>query len=416
MRRVPRHGGEPMTLQDPGTRTFEPPEPDLTPDELVARATAMRETLRERQDECEDLGRLPDSTAQDYIDAGFWRVVQPRRFGGYEFDLDTFLRITVELSRGCPSSGWVYGLTAAPQPHRRAASRSRARSSCSATATSAARCPTFPRPPSAVDGGYVVTGWWDYSSGCDVATHFIGGAVIVRREPTGRSTPGGSRCAATSTRSSTTGTRSGCAAPARGASSCEDLFIPEHHTVPSPNPIAAGRRVPRSRRPREPDVPRPARVAAHLRAGGGVRRDRAGRDRRVHRGAHDEAPVRPDVAAARRADGVPAAPGRGDRLRRHRRGGAATRSRGSGRSTPSARPRPACRSPTRTTAGSSSSSSRSSSCAAQVVELVFRTSGSSASNAGQRIERYFRDLNMVRTHVTLQYERTWENVGRCGSG
>ena len=69
--------------------------------------------LRERQDECDGLGRLPDSTLRDYIDAGFWRTVQPRRFGGYEFDLDTFLRITMELSRGCPSSGWVFGLTAA---------------------------------------------------------------------------------------------------------------------------------------------------------------------------------------------------------------------------------------------------------------------------------------------------------------
>jgi 3-hydroxy-9,10-secoandrosta-1,3,5(10)-triene-9,17-dione monooxygenase len=102
-----------MTVQDPGTRSFEPPEPDLTPDELVARATALRGVLLERQDECDGLGRLPDSTLRDYVDAGFWRVVQPRRFGGYEFGLDTFLQITMELSRGCPSSGWVFGLTAA---------------------------------------------------------------------------------------------------------------------------------------------------------------------------------------------------------------------------------------------------------------------------------------------------------------
>jgi 3-hydroxy-9,10-secoandrosta-1,3,5(10)-triene-9,17-dione monooxygenase len=54
--------------------------------------------------------------------------------------------------------------------------------------------------------------------------------------------------------------------------------------------------------------------------------------------------------------------------------------------------------------------------AAKAVDLVFRTSGSSASNRGQRIERYFRDLNMVRTHVTLQFERTWENVGRLRLG
>jgi 3-hydroxy-9,10-secoandrosta-1,3,5(10)-triene-9,17-dione monooxygenase len=54
--------------------------------------------------------------------------------------------------------------------------------------------------------------------------------------------------------------------------------------------------------------------------------------------------------------------------------------------------------------------------ASRAMELVFRTSGSSASNKGQRIERYFRDLNMVRTHVTLQFERTWENVGRLRLG
>jgi 3-hydroxy-9,10-secoandrosta-1,3,5(10)-triene-9,17-dione monooxygenase len=52
----------------------------------------------------------------------------------------------------------------------------------------------------------------------------------------------------------------------------------------------------------------------------------------------------------------------------------------------------------------------------QAVELVFRTGGSSAARKGERIERYFRDLNMVRTHVTLQYERTWENVGQMRLG
>ncbi|HEY4421191.1 MAG TPA: hypothetical protein VGN22_16830, partial [Pseudonocardia sp.] len=54
--------------------------------------------------------------------------------------------------------------------------------------------------------------------------------------------------------------------------------------------------------------------------------------------------------------------------------------------------------------------------ASRAVETIFRTSGSSAANKGRRIERYFRDLNMVRTHVTLQFERTWENVGRMRLG
>ena len=101
-----------MTLEDSSLWAIDPPEPNLTPEELIARAAALRGKLRERQAECERLGRLPDATLQDYLDAGFYRVMQPRRFGGYEFDLDTFLSVTVELSRGCPSSGWVFGLMA----------------------------------------------------------------------------------------------------------------------------------------------------------------------------------------------------------------------------------------------------------------------------------------------------------------
>ncbi|WP_433291605.1 hypothetical protein ACQPZQ_02515 [Pseudonocardia sp. CA-142604] len=54
--------------------------------------------------------------------------------------------------------------------------------------------------------------------------------------------------------------------------------------------------------------------------------------------------------------------------------------------------------------------------AAKAVETIFRTGGSSAANRGRRTERYFRDLNMIRTHVTLQSERTFENVGRLRLG
>jgi 3-hydroxy-9,10-secoandrosta-1,3,5(10)-triene-9,17-dione monooxygenase len=87
-------------------------EIDVTADELVARAAAMRATLRSRQAQCEAEGRLPDETNREMVEAGFFRVLQPRRFDGYELGLEAFLRIAVELSRGCPSSGWVYALTA----------------------------------------------------------------------------------------------------------------------------------------------------------------------------------------------------------------------------------------------------------------------------------------------------------------
>src|SRR5262249_32711643 len=34
-----------------------------------------------------------------------------------------------------------------------------------------------------VDGGYVVDGAWDYASGCDHATHFMGSAIVRGSDP-----------------------------------------------------------------------------------------------------------------------------------------------------------------------------------------------------------------------------------------
>src|ERR1700728_3697916 len=88
------------------------PEPDLTPEELIRRARAMRPVLRERQEACEAAGTILPETNRDFLAAGFYRPAQPRRFGGYEFDVPTFLEVMMEIARGCPSSGWVLALTA----------------------------------------------------------------------------------------------------------------------------------------------------------------------------------------------------------------------------------------------------------------------------------------------------------------
>src|SRR5260370_38969915 len=83
------------------------PEPDLTPAKMIARACAMRATLRERQDQCESGGELPAETNQEFVTAGFYRTVQPRFFGGYQFDGHTFFQGMVEISRSSPSRGWA---------------------------------------------------------------------------------------------------------------------------------------------------------------------------------------------------------------------------------------------------------------------------------------------------------------------
>src|SRR5919202_5054294 len=86
------------------------PEPALAPDEIVERAAAMRDELRARQAETEERTFFAPETHRAFTDAGFYRILQPRRFGGYEFDVGTYYRVVMELSRGCPSTGWCFCL------------------------------------------------------------------------------------------------------------------------------------------------------------------------------------------------------------------------------------------------------------------------------------------------------------------
>jgi 3-hydroxy-9,10-secoandrosta-1,3,5(10)-triene-9,17-dione monooxygenase len=164
--------------------TIAPPEPELTPSAMLARAEALRPVLRERQPETEAAGRLLDETHAAFVEAGFYRTIQPRRFGGYEFALRDFIRIMTEISRGCPSSGWVLALTAG-HPHLLSQFPEQAQVEIYG-ADGDARVPGRPVQPGEarpVDGGYVVGGAWDYASGCDHATHFMGSAIVAGSDP-----------------------------------------------------------------------------------------------------------------------------------------------------------------------------------------------------------------------------------------
>jgi 3-hydroxy-9,10-secoandrosta-1,3,5(10)-triene-9,17-dione monooxygenase len=166
-------------------RDIPPPEPELTPSEIIRRAEAMRSLLRERQNACEVAGHVSEDTNAQFIKAGFYRILQPRIFGGYEFDLPTFLKVMIAISRGCSDSGWVLALTAGhaflmssfPEAGQREAFGD----------TGEFRAPSVAMPGGLAvpaPGGYQVKGAWDYTSGCDLATHFIGSCMIQHPDAT----------------------------------------------------------------------------------------------------------------------------------------------------------------------------------------------------------------------------------------
>src|SRR5438132_4442992 len=79
-----------------------------TIDEMVQRARAFLPRLRERAAATEALGQLPLETVTEFREGGFFRVLQPRRFGGMELDYGrTQLELCSTLGQACGSSAWV---------------------------------------------------------------------------------------------------------------------------------------------------------------------------------------------------------------------------------------------------------------------------------------------------------------------
>src|SRR5262245_6430613 len=81
-----------------------------SPEWLIAQAAEIGVELREQQAEADERGRYSEAIHRRLLDGGFYRILQPRMFGGLGTDCETYIRVIMELSRGHPASGWCYTL------------------------------------------------------------------------------------------------------------------------------------------------------------------------------------------------------------------------------------------------------------------------------------------------------------------
>jgi 3-hydroxy-9,10-secoandrosta-1,3,5(10)-triene-9,17-dione monooxygenase len=158
-----------------------PPEPGLTPAELVARARRLVPYLRDQAAEIESQRQLPFEVDRRLREAGFYRMLQPRRCGGYECDLDSFTEAMLEIFRGDGATGWVAVFVAAhilwigaldEEAQREIFGRDGDVRTCVTAGPTGTAVPT--------EGGYVISGRWDWCSGMSVCNWFIAVAVVAR--------------------------------------------------------------------------------------------------------------------------------------------------------------------------------------------------------------------------------------------
>ncbi len=88
----------------------EPREATISTEEAMKRALALTPVLRERSKETNALRRVPNETIKALVASGLFRLLQPKRYGGVESDLETYARTVFQLARGCGSAGWVYSV------------------------------------------------------------------------------------------------------------------------------------------------------------------------------------------------------------------------------------------------------------------------------------------------------------------
>lgn len=140
----------------------------MTPEEYLQRVRALIPAIRERALPAERLRRLPEETFAEFQEAGLFRCLQPKRYGGYELDPGTLYQAVMEIGAVCGSTAWILGVIGIHNWHLalfapQAQDDVWGKDTGIQVSTSLAPTGTVTR----VDGGFRLRGRWSFSSGCD---------------------------------------------------------------------------------------------------------------------------------------------------------------------------------------------------------------------------------------------------------
>jgi 3-hydroxy-9,10-secoandrosta-1,3,5(10)-triene-9,17-dione monooxygenase len=150
--------------------------------EMVARAAELVGKLSAQAGDAERMRRLPDASVAAVRDAGLFKVLQARRFGGYQLSLHAHVDTVATIARGCGSTAWCMGVIHAhswvmgsfPQ-----AAQEETYGAMPDTIISAVIAPRGKATPA--EGGYVLNGFWPFASGCQHSQWLLLGAQILDR-------------------------------------------------------------------------------------------------------------------------------------------------------------------------------------------------------------------------------------------
>lgn len=150
-----------------------------TAEQIRAGVSALSAVLKSRAAAVEAERRVPMQSIEALRATGYFDVVKPKVFGGFEYDFSTLVDLNIDLAKSCASTAWVAGLLAAHQ-WLVASFPKQAQHDVWDGNPNALVCGSYAPvcQAQATDRGYVISGRWSFASGCECAQWSLCAAMI----------------------------------------------------------------------------------------------------------------------------------------------------------------------------------------------------------------------------------------------
>jgi 3-hydroxy-9,10-secoandrosta-1,3,5(10)-triene-9,17-dione monooxygenase len=150
---------------------------ELSLEEALESAREIGEQVLAEAADTERNSRHSEALHRRFLDAGFYHLLRPKTWGGYEFSLPDFLRVMREIAKADMATAWC--LTLASGHNLQVASYWGEKAQRQLFAGDYFAAPMTSAPSgmlTRVDGGFLVDGIHRYASGVPYSTHFSGHA------------------------------------------------------------------------------------------------------------------------------------------------------------------------------------------------------------------------------------------------
>jgi 3-hydroxy-9,10-secoandrosta-1,3,5(10)-triene-9,17-dione monooxygenase len=147
--------------------------------ELVARATELQPLLLQHAGQMDAERRISDEVNTALVGAGLFRMLTPRRLGGYESGLRTAVEVTATLGAGDGSAAWLVGIGTGAAWLLGMGSREAQDAVFGADPDARLTGSAMPGVARRVEGGLRMSGRWPNASGTQHATWASLAAVVL---------------------------------------------------------------------------------------------------------------------------------------------------------------------------------------------------------------------------------------------